>query len=84
MLLSLSCKLAMQPIILRVSPCVTVVVVFDLHEQLASINRTATRITHGMKYARLEVSSDEDQSKFVCLRRGICNPQRCDNVWIRT
>ena len=74
----------MQPIIKGVSPCVTAVVVFDLHEQLASINRTATHITHGMKYARLEVSSGEDQLKFVCLWRGICNPRKCDNVWIRT
>ena len=75
----------MQPIIKGVSPCVTAVVVFDLHEQLASINRTATCIRHGMEYARfIEVSSGEDQLKFVCLRRGICNPRRCDNVWIRT
>ena len=50
-------------------PCVTAAVVFDLHEQLASINRTATCITHGMEYARLEVSSGEDQLKFVCLWR---------------
>ena len=56
----------MRPIIKGVSPCVTTVVVFDLHEQLASINRTATCITHGMKYARLEVSSGEDQLK-ICL-----------------
>ena len=48
----LSCKLAMGPIIKGVPPCVTVVV-FDLHEQLASINRTATCITHGMEYARI-------------------------------
>ena len=74
----------MQPIIKEVPPCVTAVVVFDLHEQLASINRNAICITHGMKYARLEVSSGEDQLKFVCLRRGICNPRMCDNVWIRT
>ena len=74
----------MRPIIKGVPPCVTAVVVFDLHEQLASINRTATHIRHGMKYARLEVSSGEDQLKFVCLRQGICNPRRCDNVWIRT
>ena len=51
----------MRPIIKGVPPCVTAVVVFDLYEQLASINRTATRITHGMKYARLEVSSSENQ-----------------------
>ena len=56
----LSCKLAMRPTIKGVPPCVTVVV-FDLHKQLASINRTATCITHGMKYARLEVSSGKDQ-----------------------
>ena len=68
----------MQPIIKGVPPCVTAVVVFDLHEQLGSINRTATCI---MEYARLEVSSSEDQLKFVCLRRGICYPRRCDNVW---
>ena len=74
----------MQPIIKGVPPCVTAVVVFDLRKQLASINRTATCITHGMRYARLEVSSGEDQLKFVCLQRGICYPQRCDNVWIRT
>ena len=75
----------MRPIIKGVPPCVTAVVVFDLHEQLASINRTATRITHGMtEYARLEVSSGEDHLKCVCFRRGICNPRRCDNVWIRT
>ena len=55
----------MRPIIKGVLPCVTAVLVFDLHEQLASINRTATRIKHGMKYARLEVSSGEDQLKFV-------------------
>ena len=55
----------MRPIIKGVSPCLTAVVVFDLHEQLASINRTATCITHGMKYARLEVSSGKDQLKFV-------------------
>ena len=67
-----------------VPPCVTAVVVFDIHEQLASINRTATCITHGMEYAKLEVSSGEDRLKFVCLRRGICNPRWCDNVWIRT
>ena len=74
----------MQPIIMGVPPCVTAVVIFDLHEQLASINRTATCNTHGKEYARLEVSSSEDRLKFVCLRRGICNPRRCDNVWIRT
>ena len=74
----------MRPIIMGVPHCVTAVVVFDLPEQLASINRTATCITHGMEYARLEVSSGEDRLKFVCLRRGICNPRRCDNVWIRT
>ena len=73
----------MRPIIKGVLPCVMAVVAFDLHEQLASINRTATCITHGMKYARLEVSSSEDRLKFVCLRLGICNPRRCDNVWIR-
>ena len=49
--------------------CVTAVVVFDLHEQLASINRTATCITHGMEYARLEVSSGEDQLKFFVYGR---------------
>ena len=63
----------MRPIIKGVSPCVTAVVVYDFHTQLASINRTATCITHGMKYARLEVSSGKDQLKFVCLRRSICN-----------
>ena len=63
--------------------CVTVVVIFHLHKQLASINRTATCITHGMEYARLEVSGGEDQLKLVCLRRGICNPG-CGNVRIRT
>ena len=55
----------MRPIIKGLSPCVTAVEVFDLHKQLASINRTATCITHGMEYVRLEVSSGEDQSKFV-------------------
>ena len=30
------------------------------------------------------MSSGEDQLKFVCLRRGICNPRRCDNVGIST
>ena len=55
----------MRPIIMGVLPCVTAVVVFDLHEQLASINRTATRFTHGMEYARLEVSSGKDRLKFV-------------------
>ena len=74
----------MRPIIKGVPPFVTAVVVFDLHEQLVSINRTATCIKHGMVYARLEVSSGEDQLKFVCLRRGICNPRRCNNVWKRT
>ena len=74
----------MRPIIKGVPPCVTAVVVFDLHKQLASINRTATCITYGMKYARLDVSSGEDQLKFVYLRWGICNSRRCDNVWIRT
>ena len=44
------------------------VVVNDFHAQLASINRTVTCITHGMKYARLEVSSGKDQLKFVCFR----------------
>ena len=61
--------------------CLTAVVVFDRHKQLVSINRTATCITHSMEYARLEVSS-MDQLKFVCFQRGICNPRRCDNVWI--
>ena len=51
----------MRPIIKGVPPCVTAVMVFDLHEQLAPINRTATHITHGMKYARLDVSSGEDR-----------------------
>ena len=51
----------MRPIIKGVPPWVTAVVVFDLHKQLASINWTATCITHGMKYARLEVSNGEDQ-----------------------
>ena len=74
----------MRPISKVVPPCVTAVVVFDFHEQLGSINSTATSITHGMEYARLEVSSGEAQLKFVCLRRGICNPRRCDNVWRRT
>ena len=74
----------MRPIIKGVPPCVTAVVVFDLHEQLASINRTATCITHGMEYVRLEVSSGVDQLKFVSLRRGSCNPRRCDKFWIRT
>ena len=74
----------MRRIIMGGPPYVMAVVVFDLHEQLASIDRTATCITHGMEYARLEVSSGEDRLKFVCLRRGICNPRRCDNVWIRT
>ena len=61
----------MRLIIKGVLPCVTAVVVFDLHEQLASINRTATCTTHGMEYARIEVSRGEDQLKFVCLRRSI-------------
>ena len=61
----------MRLIIKGVLPCVTAVLVFDLHEQLVSINKTATCITHGMEYARLEVSSGEAQLKFVCLRRGI-------------
>ena len=68
----------MRPIIMGLPPCVTAVVVLDLPEQLACINRTAACITHGMEYARLEVSSSEDQLKFVCLRRGICNPRRCE------
>ena len=59
----------MRPIIKGVSPCVTAVVVFDLHEQLASINRTAKCITHGMEYARLEVSSGEDQLKLFVYGR---------------
>ena len=61
----------MRPIIMGALPCVTAVVVFDIYEQLASINRTATCITHGMEYARLEVSSGEDQLKLVCLRGGV-------------
>ena len=60
----------MRPIIKGVSPCVTAEVVFDLHAQMASINRTATCITHGMKYARLEVSSGEDQFSLCLFTAG--------------
>ena len=75
----------MRPIIKGVPPCITAVMVFDLHEQLASINWTATCIhACDREYARVEVSVGDDPLKFVYLRRGICNPSRCDNVWIRT
>ena len=50
----------------------------------ATNNYGSAALRKGMEYVRLEVSSGEDQFKFVCLQRGICYPRRCDNVWIRT
>ena len=74
----------MRPVIIRVLPCVKAVMVFDLHEKLASLNLSATCIKciHAChrEYARLEVFIDDGPLKFVCLRRGICNPRRSDNV----
>ena len=68
----------MRPVINGVPPCGTAVMVFDLQEQLASLNLSASCIKciHAChrENARLEVLIGNGPLKFVGLRPGICNP----------